>query len=118
MAISPWQKGATGPAWAVTFPRPPAAYGDTPGPFDLTDNGGITLTFIDNRRGEDDPNYSRVGGGSWHVTDAVNGLATYTPILTDVDTEGDFSIIVSVVGADDLTYKWPPARFVVTSGRS
>lgn len=114
MAISPWQLGAMGPPWQVTFQTPPIVFGGVPQPFNLTGATAITTLIRDNRRSEGDPLYQRTGTGTWSVTNAAAGQATYFPSAADVGTEGDFSVVFSLVGIDGLPYKWPPQRFIVT----
>jgi hypothetical protein len=90
MSISPMTQGSTLPALQVTFTS------DAGTAIDLT-NGTIALALVNLAS-----NSSTAGTGTWSVTNALQGKATYAWSLTDLATKGYYHVIITITWASGV----------------
>jgi hypothetical protein len=84
MAISPWSCGATLPVWQATFTD------DSGNALNLT---GATLSLIiHNTQTQEDV----AGAGTWTITNATSGQATYAWAAADSAEPGIYSLSVRI----------------------
>lgn len=87
----------------------PIYCGDTGAPFDpvflrkdgsAEDLTGATITMIM----EDAEGNSKTAAGTWTITNAANGQASYSYASTDVNTAGNWTLYITItVGGKPLT---------------
>lgn len=103
MAISPWPSGATLPVWAVTITD------DTGAAVNLT-NATITLLIrnVNNTSGVS-------GAGTWTITNATAGQATYSWAAADSANVGSYMLTVIITFSNGVIKTDPVLWQVVTT---
>lgn len=95
MAISPWAVGQLLPVWTVTFTD------DSGATLNLT---GATLTLQIRNKSS---GAVTSGAGSFVVTSASTGLATYSPDAADVAAAGEYEVRgVATIGGKEVMTDW------------
>lgn len=90
MPISPWQQGATLRTASFTIQD------DSKVAVNLT---GATLQLIfRSRKTQED----FIGAGTWNITDAVNGKASYQWVASDVATPDNYYLIIVVTNSNGV----------------
>ncbi len=95
MSISPWPLGQLLPVWTVTFQD------DSGVALDLT-GASLTLQIRNRSSGA-----VTSGAGSFVITSASTGVATYSPASADVATAGEFEVRgIATIGGKETISDW------------
>ena len=106
MSISPWYTGQTLPALAITL------LDDDNAPVNLT---GATLALLIESESTTGSTNEPVGAGTWTITNATAGQATYAWAAADVATAGQYQLRV-VVTLPNGTVKTDAVPWSVVQG--
>jgi hypothetical protein len=72
---------------------------DPPAPYPLTGVNAANMTFKMQRGST-----TKVGGGTWTIDDALQGIASYHWVANDVNTEGVWKIQAGVPFSDGVQH--------------